>query len=160
MSLSSDFTQPDAEATGAPPPLIGALLRIPFETVRDRMLAGLHERGYTDLIAAHLDVFQYPGPENQRPSELATQTRMSKQALNYLLGQLQQLGYLTRETDNSDQRSKRIHLTPRGHAVIKAIREIVQEVEAEWEQQLGPRKFAQLRDLLAQLYAITADHGA
>ena len=159
MGLSSGFTQSGVEAA-PPPPLIGALLRVPFETVRDRMLAGLHERGYTDLVAAHLDVFQYPGPENQRPSELATQTRMSKQALNYLLGQLQQLGYLTRETDNSDQRSKRIHLTPRGHAVIKAIREIVQEVEAEWQRRLGPRKFAQLRDLLAQLHAITADHGA
>jgi len=160
MSLSSDFTQPDAEAaTSPPPPLIGALLRIPFETVRDRMLAGLHERGYTDLVAAHLDVFQYPGPENARPIELASQTRMSKQALNYLLGQLEQLGYLTRETDNSDQRSKRIRLTPRGHAAIKAIREIVQEVEAEWEQQLGPRKFAQLRDLLTQLTA-APDHGA
>ena len=73
MSLSSDFTQQGAEAATSPPtPLIGALLRIPFETVRDRMLAGLHQRGYTDLIAAHLDVFQYPGPENQRPIELAT----------------------------------------------------------------------------------------
>ena len=156
MGLSSDFTQPDAEATGAPPPLIGALLRIPFETVRDRMLAGLHERGYTDLIAAHLDVFQYPGPENQRPTELAAQTRMSKQALNYLLGQLQQLGYLTREADDHDQRSKRIRLTPKGHAAIGAIREIVQDVEQEWEQKLGPRKFTQLRELLAQLYAIAA----
>ena len=157
MRLSSDFTQADAEATGAPPPpLIGALLRIPFETVRDRMLAGLHERGYTDLIAAHLDVFQYPGPENQRPIELATQTRMSKQALNYLLGQLEQLGYLTRETDEGDQRSKRIRLTPRGLTAVTAIREIVQDVEAEWAEQLGPRKFAQLRDLLAQLNAIAA----
>ena len=156
MRLSSDFTQPDAEATGAPPPLIGALLRIPFETVRDRMLAGLHERGYTDLIAAHLDVFQYPGPENQRPIELATQTRMSKQALNYLLGQLEQLGYLTREADDTDQRSKRIRLTPRGLTAVTAIREIVQDVEAEWAEQLGPRKFAQLRDLLAQLNAIAA----
>ncbi|HUO73636.1 MAG TPA: MarR family transcriptional regulator [Solirubrobacteraceae bacterium] len=139
-----------------PPPLIGALLRIPFETVRDRMLAGLHERGYSDLIAAHLDVLQYPGPENMRPSELAAHTRMSKQALNYLLGQLEQLGYLSRETDTSDQRSKRIHLTPRGHAAITAIREIVSDVEAEWRQQLGPRKFAQLRDLLAQLRTTTA----
>ena len=157
--LSSDFTQ---VSPGTPPILIGALLRIPFETVRDRMLAGLHERGYTDLIAAHLNVLQYPGPENVRPSELATRTRMSKQALNYLLGQLQQLGYLTREEDDSDQRSKRIHLTRRGHAAIKAIREIVQEVEADWEQQLGPQQFAQLRDLLAQLHAITArtDHTA
>ncbi|MGZ4287571.1 MAG: MarR family winged helix-turn-helix transcriptional regulator [Solirubrobacteraceae bacterium] len=153
MSLSSGFTQRDGE-TQAPPPLIGALLRVPFETVRDRMLAGLHERGFTDLIAAHLDVFQYPGPENQRPLQLATQTRMTKQALNYLLGQLQQLGYLTRETDEGDQRSKRIRLTHRGHAAIKAIREIVQDVETEWERQLGARKFAQLRDLLTQLYAI------
>jgi DNA-binding MarR family transcriptional regulator len=161
MSLSSHFTQADAQAaTSSPPPLIGALLRIPFETVRDRMLAGLHERGYTDLVAAHLDVFQYPGPENARPIELATQTRMSKQALNYLLGQLEELGYLTREADNSDQRSKRIRLTPRGRAAIKAIREIVGQVEAEWQEQLGPRKFAQLRALLAQLHAITAapDH--
>ena len=151
--LSSDFTQLSPDT---PPILIGALLRIPFETVRDRMLAGLHERGYTDVIAAHLNVLQYPGPDNVRPSELATRTRMSKQALNYLLGQLQQLGYLTREDDDSDQRSKRIHLTPRGHGAIKAIREIVQEVEADWEQQLGPQQFAQLRDLLAQLHAITA----
>jgi DNA-binding MarR family transcriptional regulator len=156
MSLSSRFTEAHAETTAPPPPLIGALLRIPFETVRDRMLTGLHQRGYTDLIAAHLDVFQYPGPENQRPIELATHTRMSKQALNYLLGQLEQLGYLTREADNSDQRSKRIRLTPRGRAAIEAIREIVGEVEAEWQEQLGPRKFAQLRALLAQLHAIAA----
>ena len=156
MALSNDFTQLRARNSTPPPPLIGALLRVPFETVRDRMLAGLHERGFTDLVAAHLDVFQYPGPENQRPLELATQTRMTKQALNYLLGQLQELGYLTRETDDDDRRSKRVRLTPRGHATIKAIREIVQDVEDQWKQQLGPRKFAQLRDLLTQLYAIVA----
>ena len=154
MTLSSDFTQHSVAEDAGAPPLIGALLRVPFETVRDRMLAGLHERGFTDLVAAHLDVFQYPGPENQRPLELATQTRMTKQALNYLLGQLQQLGYLTRETDDDDQRSKRIRLTRKGHAAIKAIREIVQNVEREWEQQLGPGNFAQLRELLTQLYAI------
>src|SRR5437764_14052130 len=109
MSLSSDFTKLGAQAAIAPPPpLIGALLRTPFETVRDRMLAGLHQRGYTDLIAAHLNVLQYPGPDNVRPSDLAARTRMSKQALNYLLGQLQELGYLTRKEDDTDQRSKRI----------------------------------------------------
>jgi DNA-binding MarR family transcriptional regulator len=156
VALSSDFTDPLPEATTRPPPLIGALLRMPFEAVRDQMLAGLHERGYTDLVPAHLTVLQYPGPENQRPSELATHTRMSRQALNYLLGQLEGLGYLTRHDDSADQRSKRIHLTYKGHAAIKAIREIVAEIEAEWEQQLGPRQFAQLRDLLAQLYAIVA----
>ena len=157
--LSSDLTNLSATALSPPPPLIGALLRVPWEVVRERMLAGLHERGFTDLVAAHLDVFQYPGPENQRPLELATKTRMTKQALNYLLGQLQQLGYLTRETDDSDQRSKRIRLSAKGHAAIKAIRDIVEAIETDWEQQLGPRKFGQLRDLLTQLYGITTNDG-
>jgi DNA-binding MarR family transcriptional regulator len=158
--LSSDLTTPGSDSPPVGPPLIGALLRAAFETVRDRMLAGLHQRGYDDLVVAHLNVMQYPGPENLRPSELAARTRMSKQALNYLLGQLEQLGYLTREDDEEDQRSKRIHVTPRGRAAGLAIREIVREVEAEWQQQLGPEQFAQLHDLLTQLYAITTPTSA
>ena len=153
--LSSDLTTMGFDPNAPGPPLIGALLRTGFETVRDRMLACLHQRGYDDLVAAHLNVLQYPGPENLRPSELATRTHMSKQALNYLVGQLEQLGYLTREDDEADQRSKRIHLTRRGRSAGAAIREIVREVEAEWEQQLGHEQLAQLRDLLTQLYAIT-----
>lgn len=152
--LSSDLTTTEFDPNAPGPPLIGALLRTGSETVRDRMLAGLHQRGYDDLVAAHLNVLQYPGPENLRPSELATRTHMSKQALNYLVGQLEQLGYLTREDDEADQRSKRIHLTRRGRAAGAAIREIVREVEAEWEQQLGHEQLTQLRDLLTQLYAI------
>jgi DNA-binding MarR family transcriptional regulator len=158
--LSSDLTVPDANSATPPPPLIGALLRVPFETVRDRMLAGLHERGFSDLIAAHLYVFQHPGPESQRPSDLAKQARMTKQALNYLLGQLERLGYLTRRADAEDQRYKRVHLTPRGQAAVRAIREIVLEVEADWEQQLGPRRFAQLRELLTRLQVTAAPAGS
>ncbi|MGH2866545.1 MAG: MarR family winged helix-turn-helix transcriptional regulator [Solirubrobacteraceae bacterium] len=136
------------------PPLIGALLRMPWEVVRERMLSGLHARGYTDLVPAHLTVMQYPGPEGLRPSELAARTRMSKQAVNYLLGQMEQRGYLTREDAPDDQRSKRIKLTTRGRAVIRAIRKIVLEVETEWERRLGPGPYQQLRELLTHLGAI------
>ncbi len=124
---------------------------MPWETVHERMLVGLYQRGYSDLIAAHLNVLQYPGPENMRPSDLASRTRMTKQALNYLLGQMERLGYLERVEDSADQRFKRIHLTPRGRAAGAAMREVVLEVEDEWRQKLGPRRFAELRDLLAQL---------
>ena len=157
--LSSGFTKSGGAAPTPPPPLIGALLRRPFETVRERMLAGLHERGFSDLVAAHLDVFQYPGPDGQRPSELAQRARMSKQALNYLLGQMEKLGYLERRRDGEDQRFKRIHLTQRGQAAVRAIREIVLEVEADWEHQLGTTGFAQLRDLLEILNASTLRGG-
>src|SRR5215831_11173698 len=100
------------------PPLIGALLRMPLETVRRHMLERLHDHGFTDLEPAHLIVLQYPGPQGTRPSELAARLRMSKQALNYQLGQLERLGYLERLPDPDDLRSKRIALTPRAESAV------------------------------------------
>jgi DNA-binding MarR family transcriptional regulator len=133
------------------PPLIGALLRFPWEAVQRHMLERLHERGFADFDAAYLNVFQYPGPQGARPSELATRLRMTKQALNYLLGELERLGYLERRPDPDDLRSKRIVLTRRGRSAGGVMREAVGEVEAQWTQQLGPKRFAQLRDLLLDL---------
>jgi len=133
------------------PPLIGALLRMPLETVRQHMLDRLHEHGFDDLEPSHLIVVQYPGPQGTRPSELAARLRISKQALNYLLGQLERLGYLTREPDPDDQRSKRIVLTPRAESAVPVIRNAVAEIESEWSRQLGPERFAELRGLLVEL---------
>jgi DNA-binding MarR family transcriptional regulator len=115
------------------------------------MLARLHERGFDDLDAAHLNVFQYPGPQGARPTELAARLRMSKQALNYLLGELERLGYLERRPDPDDLRSKRVALTDRGTALAYAMREAVDELEAAWAERLGAERFAQLRGFLVEL---------
>jgi len=133
------------------PPLIGALLRLPFEAVRHRMLERLHGQGFTDLDAPHLNVLQYPGPDGERPSELAVRLGMSKQALNYLLGELERAGYLERLPDPEDQRSRRIALTTRGTAAMRVIREAVSGLEKEWSAALGAERFGQLRSLLREL---------
>src|SRR5512134_1570001 len=117
---SSDFMNWPPGALG--PPLLGALLRAPWEAVQRQMLARLHERGFDDLDAAHLNVFQYPGPQGSRPTDLAARLRMSKQALNYLLGELERLGYLERRPDPEDLRAKRVALTPRGVSAVGVIR--------------------------------------
>ena len=131
--------------------MIGALLRVPLEQVQRRMLQRLHEHGFDDLDAAHLPVFQYPGPQGARPSELAGRLQMSKQALNYLLGALERLGYLERQPHPDDQRSRRIHLTARGVATVPVIRAAVAEVEAEWTERLGRERFDALRAALLEL---------
>ncbi len=143
-----------AEALG--PPLIGALLRVPWEIVNERMLAGLHRRGYDDVVPAHLGVMQYPGPENMRPSDLAARIGMTRQALNYLLGQMEERGYLERVPER-DPRFKRIHLTDRGVALGEAMRDIVREVEEEWIRQLGPDRYATLRDALSALNEVGSE---
>jgi DNA-binding MarR family transcriptional regulator len=148
---SSSFTKSAAVKQPFGPPLIGALLRIPREAVQQHMLERLHERGFDDLDAAHLNVFQYPGPQGARPTELAARLRISKQALNYLLGELERLDYLERRPDPDDLRSKRVALTGRGTSAVHVIRDAVGEVEAAWAQELGPKRFAQLRGLLLEL---------
>ena len=115
------------------------------------MLQRLHERGFDDLVSAHLTVLQYPGPQGMRPSDLAGRLRMSKQALNYLLGELERLGYIERRPDPDDLRSRRIALTPRSEAAALVIREAVGEMEREWAEKLGQQRFAQLRALLLEL---------
>ena len=148
---SSRFTKPPTRQQPFGPPLIGALLRIPWEAVQRHMLERLHERGYADLDTAHLNVFQYPGPQGTRPSELAARLRISKQALNYLLGELERLDYLERRPDPDDLRSKRVALTPRGTSAIGVIREAVGEIETTWADQLGTQRLSQLRGLLLDL---------
>jgi DNA-binding MarR family transcriptional regulator len=148
---SSHFTKAAMDGEPFGPPLIGALLRMPWEAVQRHMLERLHERGFDDFDAAYLNVFQYPGPQGARPSDLAGRLRISKQALNYLLGELERLDYLERQPDPDDLRSKRVALTPRGTAAISVIREAVGEIETTWAQQLGPKRFTQLRKLLLEL---------
>jgi DNA-binding MarR family transcriptional regulator len=142
---SSSFT------TSNDPPLIGALLRVPWEAVRARMLTRLHESGFDDFEPAHFTVFRYPSPDGARPSELAARLGISKQALNYLLRELERLGYLERRPDPDDLRGKRITVTPRGRSAVRVIRAAVAELEQEWAEELGARRFAQLRSLLVEL---------
>jgi len=148
---SSSFTQTPAAGQAFGPPLIGALLRVPLEAVQRHMLERLHEQGFDDFDAAYLSVVQYPGPQGMRPSELAARLRISKQALNHLLGQLERLGYLERQRDPDDRRSKRIVLTDRGYAIVPVIRGAVAEMETAWAERLGPKRFAELRELLLEL---------
>src|SRR6476661_7370930 len=121
----------------AAPPLIGALVRRPAEAVHLRLLREAAEAGFVDLVPAHLAVLRYPGPNGRRPSELAAEVGATKQAMNYLLGQLEGLGYIERRVDPDDQRSRRVHLTRRGEALRTVIRRTVTAVEAEIEAELG-----------------------
>ena len=151
--MSSPFTQhPDGR-----PPLIGALLRIPVDRVREQMLAALHAHGFTDLGAAHFQVLRWPGPDGKRPVQLAEEAGVTRQAMNYLLGQLETLGYLERRLDPEDARSRRVYLTERGSSTIGVIRNAVSELDHAWEAKLGTTDWQALKRLLVRLNEATAD---
>jgi DNA-binding MarR family transcriptional regulator len=76
---------------------------------------------------------------------------MSKQAMNYLLGQLEELGYIERRDDPDDVRFKRVYLTDKGEGLRKVIRASVRQVEKEWAEELGEDDLERLRALLIRL---------
>jgi DNA-binding MarR family transcriptional regulator len=88
-----------------------------------------------------------------RVSVLAERAQITKQSMAELVAHLEQLGYVERAPDPSDQRAKLVRATPRGKQLYAIAREVVAEIEAEWTRRLGEAKMRQLRELLEELNA-------
>ncbi|MGU3495139.1 MarR family winged helix-turn-helix transcriptional regulator [Xanthobacteraceae bacterium A53D] len=127
-------------------------MRIVWQHVRDQMLQAIHDAGFHDFTEAHFGIFSYPLPDGVRPSELARQKRMSRQAVNYLIVQLESLGYLERRsTDASDRRL--IYLTARGNEVAQTIFACLARLHAEWSEEIGAERFDEFLAVLRELSA-------
>ena len=148
-------------ADGAPvgPPMVGALMRLPWESVLRKMLQAVQENGFDDLNAPHLSALLWPGPDGLRPSELAARMRVTKQALNYLLRDLERMGYVELQPDPSDRRARLIELTDRGRSLVPVIRGAVADAQRAWEAELGEERFARLIEILVDLNEIVAAEG-
>ncbi len=145
-SKKSRPRQTGAGAEGSPP-FVGALLRLCWRRVRDRMHEAIRAAGFTDLQDPHLPVFSYPLPDGVRPSELAHRIGMSRQATNYLITQMEALGYLERRAaEGSDRRL--VHLTERGWEVGEVIFACLRDLQAEWAEEIGRKRFGDFMDVL------------
>ena len=132
--------------------LIGALLRVPAHAIHRRLISELNAAGFEELRVPHMAVLQFPGPDGVRPGVLAERAGISKQAMNQLLGSLEDLGYIVRSNSPNGGRARIIRFTKRGHAAYAKIHEILRDIEREWSAELGPRRFAQLKELLLQVW--------
>lgn len=132
--------------------LIGALLRVPAEAIHRRILHDLNAAGFTELSLPHMALFRFPGPDGVRPSVLAERTGMSKQAMNRLLGSLEDMGYLVRSGALDEGRARFVYFTKRGHAAYAKAVEVLRDIEREWRAELGPKDFARLKAILFRVW--------
>jgi DNA-binding MarR family transcriptional regulator len=128
--------------------LIGALLRVPAQAIQRRIIAELNAAGFEELRLPHMAVLQFPGADRVRPGLLAERAGMSKQAMNQLLRSLEDLGYLVRSGAPDHGRARIVRLTRRGRTAYAKIHDILRDIEREWSTVLGPRRFADLKELL------------
>jgi DNA-binding MarR family transcriptional regulator len=132
--------------------LIGALLRVPAEAIQRRIINELNAAGFDGLIMPHMAIFRFPGPDGVRPGVLAERAGMSKQAMNRLLGSLEDLGYLLRSDAPDEGRARIVNFTRRGRAAYTKAIEVLRDVEREWSEELGPKDLAQLKKLLFRVW--------
>jgi DNA-binding MarR family transcriptional regulator len=136
-------------------PRVGALLRMPWQAIRERIHRELVAQGFDDVRLRDLAILQWPGPEGLRPSELAARAHLSKQAAKPLIDHLLDRGYLESSRDPIDNRALHLTTTASGKRLMGAIKRIIEGLEAELEIELGPRRYGQLRSGLEELEKIT-----
>jgi DNA-binding MarR family transcriptional regulator len=132
--------------------LIDALLRVPAEAIHRRLIRELNQAGFDGLALPHMAIFRFPGPDGVRPGVLAERAGMSKQAMNRILGSLEELGYLVRSDGPDEGRARIVRFTKRGRAAYAKAIEVLYQIEKEWGAELGPQEFAQLKELLFRVW--------
>ena len=132
--------------------LIGALLRVPSEAIHRRIIHELNAAGFVELNQPHMAIFRYPGPDGVRPGVLAERAGISKQAMNRVLGSLEDLGYLVRSDAPDEGRARIVRFTRRGHAAWAKALEVLRDIEQEWVDELGPKEFSKLKEILGRVW--------
>jgi DNA-binding MarR family transcriptional regulator len=117
------------------------------------MLARIHAAGHPDVTTAMIALFRFAGVDQRRPGEIAATARLSKQATNDMLRELERLGYVERHPDPTDGRARIVHLTKRGHALDTAVWTAGREVEQSWRDRIGDKHWTTFHDVLDTLIA-------
>ena len=136
-------------------PYVGALLRMAYAVSRERSLDMLVERGFTDLNQALLGGFFWPPPDGARPIDLAERANVTKQAMNYIIGELEKLGYMERRSERAGGR-RLVYLTRRGWQVFETIWTAQKELQAEWAAALDRKRLAAFMGALRRLSGFDA----
>jgi DNA-binding MarR family transcriptional regulator len=121
--------------------------------VEDEVFARLAKAGYGDLSRRHGAVLPYLDEDGIRATELGRLSGRQKQLVGRLVDELEALGYVERRADPADRRAKLVVPTERGLAQMRLRDEIVADVERRHADRVGPRAYAQLRDLLRGIVA-------
>jgi DNA-binding MarR family transcriptional regulator len=119
---------------------VGFLLAKASQHVNELIVARFAARGFGDVRASYgsvlVPLFERDG---RRLGELATASRLSKQAMTGLVKQCEDDGLVERRRDPADGRAFNVRLTARGRAFRTVALEVRTELDDELLRVLGTR---------------------
>jgi DNA-binding MarR family transcriptional regulator len=132
---------------------IGMALWRAAENWQIRFAEEMALRGYPWHQEARGEVLAHLGPSGRTQAEITAAMRVSKQAVQQLVDQLEADGVVRRAPDPNDGRGRRIELTPLGLRDYAERRRVKRAIEREYEQRLGTERLQTLRGALDALIA-------
>ena len=122
-----------------------------FRSLVDAATVELAHRGYDDVRPVHDFAMRAIAAGADSASELGRRLSVSKQAAAKTIALLQERGYIARDTDSTDARRKRLHVTAFGFEVLRQGEAVFDELRHQWEQQIGSTQLESLETLLGEL---------
>ncbi|MDX6401127.1 MAG: hypothetical protein QOF27_1733 [Gaiellaceae bacterium] len=109
------------------------------------------EERWGGLRASHYRLLCAVPPGGIRMTELGERLGMTTQASGQFVGFLVDTGHLSVEVDQADRRSRRVVRTRRGDRTVGGITERIARIEDKWAEQVGAKRYAVFRAVLAEL---------
>ncbi|BBZ72797.1 MarR family winged helix-turn-helix transcriptional regulator [Mycobacterium paraseoulense] len=134
-------------------PTVPALVNLVAASGAPRLRAAFAAAGLDGIRPAQAVALVPLAAGGLHASDLADRLRVSRQAVAQAIAGLERHGYVTRAPNPLDARARIIELTPRGRQALRVMRSNAVDLEERWEQILGPRRLAELRETLQMLLA-------
>ena len=127
---------------------LGVLLGLAYATFKERLHDHLAAHGYRDLGPSFGYVFRALDESALSLGELADRLEITPQGAHKLVAEMIERGYVDRMDDEHDARVRRLHLSTRGKAALRAARRFHAAAEQELVNELGQTKVAAARAVL------------
>jgi DNA-binding MarR family transcriptional regulator len=121
-----------------------------FFDVARREIRTLEPR-FPGLRPSHFRLLSLIPEDGARITDLVDDALMTKQALSQFVNSMARLGYTEITGDPADRRAKIVRKSARGREAEGAAMAVLDELEARWRDQVGERRYRELRRTLRDL---------
>lgn len=121
--------------------------------------ARLHERGWPDVSRSQSMVMTNIVSGIVRPSDIARNIGISRQAIHSTINQMEKLGILQLKVDSKDRRHVILELTETGKQMRRDAQLAMDSLTTQISNILGQEKFDSMLDALESDWGDNIDHG-
>lgn len=126
-------------------------MRVPAQAIQRRIIKELHATGFEGISMPHMTVLRFPSPDGARPAFLPS-ARHKQAGREPAVGGPGGSRICRPERRAGEGRARIVHFTKRGQYAYATALQVLRDIEREWNAELGPKDFVQLKELLCRVW--------